>query len=71
MLLLIVGAFTGEFDFLIFVVACVAIELLLIFGLARPAMKPKEKVGWALLWGFSAAVMGAAFWELVFSPVLS
>ncbi len=70
-LLLIVGAFTGEFDFIVFVAACVAIELFLIFGLARPAMKPAEKVGWALLWGFTAAVMGAAFWELVFAPVLS
>ena len=70
-LLLIVGAFTGEFDFLIFVAACVVLELLLIFGIARPAMKPLEKVGWALLWGFTAAVLGAAFWELVFAPVLS
>jgi hypothetical protein len=49
----------------------VALELALIFGVARPAMKPREKAGWALLWGFTAAVMGAAFWELVFAPVLS
>jgi hypothetical protein len=34
-------------------------------------MKPMEKVGWALLWGFAAATLGAAFWELVFAPVLS
>ena len=68
--LLVVGAFTGEFSFFAFVGACVLIELLLIFGIARPAMKPHEAVGWALLWGFSAAVMGAAFWELVFSTVL-
>jgi len=34
-------------------------------------MKPRERVGWALLWGFTAAVLGAAFWELVFAPVLS
>ncbi len=70
LVLLLVGAFTGEFSFFIFVVACVAIELLLIFGLARPAMKPIEKVGWALLWGTSAALLGAAFWALVFSTVL-
>ena len=69
-LLLIVGAFTGEFDLLVFVGACVLIELLLIFGIARPAMKRHEAAGWALLWGFSAAVLGAAFWELVFSNVL-
>lgn len=70
-LLLIVGAFTGQFSFWIFVAASVLLELILIFGLARPAMKPNEKVGWALLWGFSAAVLGAAFWELVFAPVLT
>ncbi len=70
-LLLIVGAFTGEFDFLLFVAGCVVIEMLLIFGLARPAMQPLERVGWALLWGFAAAVLGAAFWDLVFAPVLS
>ena len=69
-LLLIVGAFTGEFDLLVFVGACVLIELFLIFGIARPAMKPHEAAAWALLWGFSAAALGAAFWELVFSNVL-
>ena len=68
--LLLVGAFTGEFNFFLFVAACVVIELLLIFGIARPAMKPHEAAGWALLWGFTAAVLGAAFWELVFSIVL-
>ena len=70
-ILLIVGAFTGEFAFLLFVAVSVVLELVLIFGLARPQMKPKERVGWALLWGFTAAVLGAAFWELVFAPVLS
>jgi hypothetical protein len=68
--LLIVGAFTGEFNFFLFVGACVVIELFLIFGIARPAMKPQEAAGWALLWGFTAAALGAAFWELVFSTVL-
>ena len=68
--LLIVGAFRGEFSFFVFVGACVLIELFLIFGIARPAMKPHEAAGWALLWGFTAAVLGAAFWELVFSIVL-
>ncbi len=68
--LLIVGAFTGQFAFLLFVVLSVVLELLLIFGLTRPAMKRHEKIGWALLWGFTAAVLGAAFWELVFAPVL-
>ena len=47
------GAFAGSIDFLIFVAACVVIELVLIFGIARPAMKPHEAAGWALLWGFT------------------
>jgi len=69
-ILLIVGAFTGEFAFLIFVGSSIVLELLLI-GTLRPAMKPREQAGWMLLWGFTAAVLGAAFWELVFAPVLS
>lgn len=68
--LLIVGAFAGELELGIFLAASVVLELVLIFGVARPQMKPRERVGWALLWGFSAAVLGAAFWELVFSPSL-
>ena len=69
--LLMVGAFTGEFDFLPFVLLSVVLELALIFGLARPQMQPHERLGWAALWGFTAAVMGAAFWELVFARVLA
>jgi len=68
--LLIVGAITGEFSFLLFVGLSIVLELLLI-GSLRPAMKPHEQAGWMLLWGFAAAVLGAAFWELVFAPVLS
>jgi hypothetical protein len=64
--LLIVGAIVGEFGIWVFVAASVAIELVLIFGIGRPQMKPRERLGWALLWGFTAAVLGAAFWELVF-----
>jgi hypothetical protein len=67
--LLIVGAFTGQFSFLLFVGLSVVLELLLI-GSLRPAMKPLEQAGWMLLWGFTAAVLGAAFWELVFASVL-
>jgi hypothetical protein len=70
-ILLIVGALLDEqFDFWIFVAASVLLELVLIFGVARPQMKPRERVGWALLWGFTAAVLGAAFWELVFQPAV-
>ncbi len=69
--LLIVGLFVGEIPFLLFVAISVVLELVLIFGLARPQMKPRERLGWALLWGSTAAVLAAAFWELVFSRVLS
>jgi hypothetical protein len=68
--LLIVAAILGGIDFIPFVVASVILELVLIFGFARPQMKPVERVGWALLWGFSAAVLGAAFWELVVVSVM-
>ena len=64
-ILLIAAAIAGGIDFVPFVVLSVALELILIFGLARPQMKPVERVQWALLWGFSAAALGAAFWELV------
>jgi hypothetical protein len=68
--LLIVGAIIGGIGFVPFVIASIVLELLLIFGLTRPQMKPVERVQWALLWGFSAAAMGALFWELVFSSVI-
>ena len=51
-------------------VLSVVLELVLIFGLARPQMKPVERVQWSLLWGFAAAALGAAFWELVVVPVV-
>jgi len=69
-ILLIVGAFVGKIHFLPFVGLSVVLELLLIFGLTRPRMKPAERVQWALLWGLTAAAMGAAFWELVFVNVI-
>lgn len=68
--LLIVGAIIGGIAFVPFVLISIVLELLLIFGLARPQMKPVERVQWALLWGFTAAALGAAFWELVFSSVI-
>jgi hypothetical protein len=68
--LLLVGVVAGDIALAVFVAACVALELALIFGVARPQMKPIERVGWTLLWGSAAAVLGAAFWELVFTQVL-
>ena len=69
-LLLIVGTFTGKFGIGIFILASAVLELALIFGVARPQMKPAERVGWGLLWGFAAAALGAAFWELVFQQAI-
>jgi uncharacterized membrane protein (UPF0127 family) len=63
-------AFTDLWGLLVFAGACVVFELVLIFGLARPQMKPQERVGWALLWGFTAAALGLAFYELVAKPTL-
>jgi hypothetical protein len=70
LLLLLVGALTEPLDFLPFVALSVVAELILIFGIGRPQMKPVERVGWALLWGSAAAVFGAAFWELVYTRIL-
>jgi hypothetical protein len=69
-LLLIIGALTSKLSLGLFVAISAAAELFLIFGLGRPQMKPHERVGWALLWGFGAAALGAAFWALVYDPVL-
>jgi hypothetical protein len=69
-ILLIAGAIVGDIDLLPFLGLSVVLELVLIFGLTRPQMKPLERVQWSLLWGFTAAALGAAFWELVFVPVI-
>ncbi len=66
--LLIVSLIVGGLAFVPFVAISVVLELVLIFGFARPQMKPVERIQWSLLWGFSAAVLGAAFWELVVVP---
>ena len=71
MILLIVTAFTDKFEWWIFVVAAVVLELLLIFGLGRPQMKANERVGWSLLWGAAAALLGLAFYYLVIDPVFA
>jgi len=54
----------------IFIAACVVFELTVIFGLARPQMKPLERVGWALLWGAITAALAACFYYLVAEPTL-
>ena len=70
-LLLVVGAFTEQLSLPLFVALSVVLELGLIFLHARPAMELREMAAWALLWGFTAAVLGAAFWELVYASVLT
>jgi uncharacterized protein len=68
--LYILMAITGIWPVGVFIVACVVFELAVIFGLARPQMNPRERAGWALLWGFTTAVMAAFFYYLVADPTL-
>lgn len=68
--LYIVMAITGLWDVVPFVLACVVFELAVIFGVARPQMEPRERVGWALLWSATTAALAFAFWHLVASPTL-
>ena len=68
--LYIVMAITGIWNVGIFLAACVVFELAVIFGLARPQMQPRERVGWVLLWGATTALMALAFYYLVAEPTL-
>jgi hypothetical protein len=54
----------------IFIGACVVFELVVIFGVARPQMKPLERLGWVLLWGALTAALAACFYYLVAEPTL-
>ena len=68
--LYIVMAITGLWDVVPFVAACVVFELAVIFGVARPQMEPRERVGWVLLWTSVTAALAFAFYHLVASPTL-
>ncbi len=68
--LYIVMAITGLWSVVPFVLACVAFELVVIFGLARPQMKPLERVGWTLLWSATTAALALCFYYLVAEPTL-
>jgi hypothetical protein len=68
--LYILMAITGLWPVWLFIIACVAFELAVIFGLARPQMKPHERAGWAVLWGVATAFMAALFYYLVADPTL-
>jgi hypothetical protein len=69
-LLYIVMAFTGLWTVLTFVIAAVLVELILIFGIARPQMQRHEAAGWAVLWAFTTAVLALCFFYLVASSTL-
>jgi uncharacterized membrane protein (UPF0127 family) len=68
--LYIVMAITDLWDVVPFVLACVAFELVVIFGLARPQMTPQERIGWVVLWSAVTAVLAVAFYYLVAEPTL-
>jgi hypothetical protein len=68
--LYIVMAITGIWNVGIFIAACVVFELAVIFGLARPQMQPRERLGWVVLWGALTALMALAFYYLVAEPTL-
>src|SRR5919197_5891175 len=63
--LYIVMAITSLWSVGVFVAACVVFELGVIFGVARPQMKPHERAGWAALWGATTAGLALCFYYLV------
>jgi Uncharacterized ACR, COG1430 len=69
-LLYVIMAITGLWAVGVFLLVAVPLELILIFGIGRPQMKPIERVGWALLWGFTTAVLGLCFYYLVAESTL-
>ncbi|MGE5636964.1 MAG: hypothetical protein ACM3UV_08510 [Nocardioidaceae bacterium] len=66
----IVMALTELWEAWVFVAACVVLELVLIFAVGRPQMKPLERIGWALLWGAASAGLAVCFYYLVADPTL-
>jgi VIT1/CCC1 family predicted Fe2+/Mn2+ transporter len=68
--LYLVMALTDLWSVWVFVAACVVFELFVIFFIARPQMKPNERVMWAALWAGATAVLALAFYYLVAEPTL-
>ena len=68
--LYIVMAITGLWGLIPFVAGCVVFELAVIFGLARPQMKPQERLAWAAGWAVVTALLATAFYYLVAEPTL-
>jgi hypothetical protein len=69
-LLYVIMAISGLWEVGVFLLVAVPLELVLIFGIGRPQMKPIERVGWAILWGFTTAVLALCFYYLVAEPTL-
>src|SRR5215210_2897452 len=63
-------ALTDLWSVWIFVPACVVFELFVVFFIARPQMKPNERLGWAALWAGATAVLALCFYYLVAEPTL-
>ncbi len=68
--LYLVMALTDLWSVWVFVPACVVFELFVIFFIARPQMKPNERIGWALLWGAVTALLALCFYYLIAEPTL-
>jgi hypothetical protein len=68
--LYILMALTDLWGVVPFVAGCVVFELAVIFGLARPQMKPVERLGWVALWGGTTALLAVCFYYLVAQPTL-
>jgi hypothetical protein len=68
--LYLVMTLTDLWDVWVFVLACVIFEVFVILFIARPQMKPRERVGWNLMWAAVTAVMAVAFYYLVAEPTL-
>src|SRR3954452_3006960 len=63
--LYLVMALTDLWNVWIFVAACVVFELFVIFFIARPQMKPNERIMWAALWAGATGVLALCFYYLV------
>lgn len=71
LVMLVLSLVIGKLDLVTYLAISVAIELFIIFALARPMMKPKEAVGWALLWAATTAVFGFCFYYLVIDNLIA
>ena len=69
--LYLVMALTDLWPVGVFVAACVVFEVAVIFGIARPQMKARERVALGGCFGpLTTAVMALAFYYLVAEPTL-